>query len=961
MSDLINDDDIAMDFAKQKNKTTIKNSYDDEDDINNKEISELKTQNDLVDELKNISDDEIIIGIDLGTTNSCVGIWRNKNLFIIPDEYGNKSIPSYVAYTNKSRYVGRDAKNQLDLNPKNVFYEVKRLIGLKYSDKQVDKIKKLLSYEITNTENDNIEIVAEARDGKRFTPEEISASILAKLKNTASNYLKKKISKAVITVPATFTDAQRQATRDSAIIAGLECVRIINEPTAAALAYGLMNASNYRKQEGNTDPIKVMVYDFGGGTLDISVLEIEDQCFSVIATAGNTHIGGADFDNRLMSYSIGVFKSKNRINEITDISSLSLQNLRLSCENAKKILSLNNKAYIAVKNFYDEKDLVVSITRNDFEKICADLFIIAMKPIDDVLNELSFSVDDIDDIIIVGGMSRMPAILNRIEMKFKRKPNCTINPEEAVAAGAAIQAYMLSHTEDPFSNELTLFDVTPLSLGVEIVGGIMDTLIPRNTIIPYEVDRMYTTDTDYETSVLIKVFEGERKMTVDNIFVGEFELTGIPAEPRGVPEINVTFNIDSNGIVTVTAELQEYEEENKSESDSFEPIKNSIIVKTNNGRLSQREIERLIIEAKEQESRDEIERSLKSLHYEIDDLASNVLLNLKNPNFKLSDNEKEIIRLDIDRILGWLKEKKYSQRSIEDYKEVLDRMKNRYGVLIIKGKLGDETYEANIEKDAILKTSNIFDDEQDEKEASKIFETFEEEKLGTSGLSDPDKAELKEFRKSTFDLCYSVFEVIESDLLNINNADRKELKDFIDDILLWLHTHEKISKNEYKEKIDEINETCDKLINEYSKDNSKLFKDEKLVENVKNKKDELETLCFTMKIMIDDDKIPIKRKYLDELYEYIVSSIDFVYKIETMNEDSEKECLDRIEKINEMSRDISNKMQNINLSKESEVIRKPIIVGNDEPDKETDGGTSIMFLVQKDVEKDIQNLIDNKE
>jgi molecular chaperone DnaK (HSP70) len=411
----------------------------------------------------------------------------------------------------------------------------------------------------------------------------------------------------------------------------------------------------------------------------------------------------------------------------------------------------------------------------------------------------------------------------------------------------------------------------------------------------------------------------------------------------------------------VTAELQEEEYENISDSDLIEPIKNSIIVKTNNGRLSQREIERLIIEAKEQESRDEIERSLKSLHYEIDDLASNVLLNLKNVNFKLSDNEKEIIRVDIDRIMGWLKEKKYSHRSIDEYKEVLDRMKNRYGVLIIKGKLGDDTYEANIEKDSILKTSNVFDDEQDEKEAAKLFETFEEEKLGTFGLSNPDKAELKEFRKTTFELCYSVFEVIESDILNISNDDRKELKDYIDDILLWLHTHDKISKNEYKDKIDGINDACDKLITEYSNDNSKLFKDEKLIENVKNKKDELETLCMTMKIMIDDDKIPIKRKYLSELYKYIDECIDYVYKLEIINTDTEKECSDKIEQINEMSRDISNKMQNINLSKESEVIRKPIILEDNDINKENDSGTSILSLIQKDVERDIQNLIDNNE
>jgi molecular chaperone DnaK (HSP70) len=556
---------------------------------------------------------------------------------MIPDEKGNKTIPSYVGFTNVSRYVGTNAKNQSVLNTNNVYYETKRLIGRKFTDEEVQREKNLLAYKIIGDENDNIKLLSTLHsndtmsDYKTFTQEEIASNILIKLKHMAQDYLKTKITKAVITIPARFNDKQRQATIDAAKIAGLECLRIIHEPTAAAMAYGLGS----RKLKPD-EYINIIVYDFGGGTLDVSLVEISandknENIFSVLGSAGNTNLGGADFDKRLCKYSMDLFKRRNNLKTLEDLPALSLQRLKQSCENAKKILSTKNKTYIAVKEFYNSIDLLIPITRQDFETICSDLFILSLKPIEDVLDLCDMTTNDIDEIIMVGGMTRTPGIMSRLEQKFKIKPNNSLNPDEAIAAGAAIQAYILNNNSNPFSDTMRLLDICPLSMGVETIGGIMDILIPHGTIIPITIEKMYTTYEDYTESVLIKIYEGERQITRDNFFVGEFELKNIPKEPRGIPEIKVNFNLDENGILTVTAEELSTHE------------MSSIIVNANKSGLSHEEIANLIEEAIELEVRDEIERIRKQKHYQIDDFCGNISINIKNKQFKLSIHDKEII------------------------------------------------------------------------------------------------------------------------------------------------------------------------------------------------------------------------------------------------------------------------------------------------------------------------------
>lgn len=909
-------------------------------------------------EEKKENNEEIIVGIDLGTTNSCIAIWRNNNLEIIPDENGNKTIPSYVAFTNISKYIGYDARNQKNLNPGNVYYEVKRLIGRKFSDIEVQQNKKFLTYNIKGDENDNIILTSELKDNKCFTPEEISAKILLKLKEMAMNYTKQKIEKAVITIPAYFTDAQRQATKDAAEIAGLKCIRMINEPTAAALAYGMTDKALNKKLEGNDNPIRVLVYDFGGGTLDVSVLEISNdidddtketrQVFQVLASAGNTHFGGADFDNRIVSYCLSKYATINKANiNVSDffsnLSALSVQKLRLNCETAKKVLSTNESTYIAVKDFYKEKDLFIKITRDNLELICKDYFLLSMKNIDDVLDSCNLNTSDIDEIIVVGGMTRMPMIRQLLEMKFGKKPNCSINPDETIAVGAAIQANILLGS-DPFSKSITLLDITPLSLGVETIGGIMDVLIERGTIIPYETQRLYTTDSITEKSVIIKIYEGERLMTQDNIFIGEFILTNIPEKSRGLPEIMVTINIDINGIVTVTAEEQETHD------------MKSIIVNSNKGRLSRGEIEELIENAKDMEIRDEIEKRKKILFYEINNLCNNILININNEQLKLSDDDKKIINNDISIILLWLKDKKYYDRTDDDLNEIVVNIKKKYGVLILKKSIDNSIIDANINKNEQLQSTTIYGNDNDDIENDNIhchiFEQIEINELGLNGMTENEKIELKNLRKNLFDLCYSIFEILDNDTLIIYDIHKSQLKDFINDSLLWLHIHDKPSILDYILKIDEINDSCNKIFNEYNDDDD-IFKKNELLKN-NNIWDELENLVYTLHIIFTDNPINKTHSDLLNLDEHIkwITNMNLIrtsnsnFNIDQFNID----CTNRINQINSICHDINNQINEPKCN-----LINNIIPNNSNSSDNI--GTSILDILRKNQENDINRLI----
>lgn len=907
------------------------------DKLNNiiNELNVKKQEYELPEELLN--DD--IIGIDLGTSNTCVAIWRNGCAEIIPDEYGNRTIPSFVAYSNRSRYIGNDAKNQKDLNTKNVFYEVKRLIGRKFTDPFVEREKEFLSYNIVSDSNDNILLKPEINSNKLYTPEEISASILSKAKQIASDYLEKEIKRCIITIPAHFNDGQRQATKDAATIAGLECIRIINEPTAAALAYGLLERT--KTQKGNLKT--VLVYDFGGGTLDVSLLNIENGIFEVLGASGNTKLGGSDFDKVLIDFCLKKFKYENKDFDIYQLSALSLQKLRTGCERAKHLLSTVTKTYIIVEDFYDGKSLKYGITRSKFEELCNGLFMLCMNPVHDILKQTNTCEDQIDEIILVGGMTKMPYIRELLKTKFKKEPNFSINPDEAVAAGAAIQGHLLSHKDDPFLATITLLDSTALSLGVETNGGIMDIVVNRGEMIPTNKHKIYSTDEDYVNSVIIKVYEGERTLTKDNFFVGEFELKGITPQPRGLLEIDVTFNIDINGIITVSAV-------NKKTND-----RSSMSVISNKGRLSQEQIETLVGESKELEIKDILEKRKKMMHYEIKEMCANMTMNIKNKFVKLTDKDKNIINDDIDKIKLWLNEKRFEDRDDEEYITVLTSLKTKYALLIIKSN-PDENVAAYAEQDKQVTT--IYGNDDDEKEINKVFEEIENSEMGFDGMADPDKEELKALRVALNELCNSVLSILSSDDINILHDHKIELTEHIEDTLLWMHAHNKITKDEYIKEINETNRKCD-VVFDYYKGQEDLFKKDDLIKMNTNKRNELENLCFLMKMMIEDGAFPVKDSCLNELKTIVNDTITWLYE-QDENNNTNEDYDAKIELINNASNTVNNAMQGINVNEINDIFgggRAPIIVDDDIKG----GGTSIMDLIQRNVALATERLIINDE
>ena len=916
-------------------------------------------ENNIEDELCDLRDlNETVIGIDLGTTNTCVGIWRNESLEIIPDEYGNRTIPSYVAYTNVNRYIGIEAKKQKDLNPKNVFYEVKRYIGRKIDDPLVTKERKLFSYDLSNDENMNIVLVPEINNKLVLTPEEISAAILTKARIMASEYLGEKITKCVITIPAYFNDGQRQATKDAATIAGLECIRIINEPTAAALANGLLK----RTKINNESCKNILVYDFGGGTLDVSILEVDDGRFLVKASSGNTRMGGSDFDNRLMSYCMGRFQKKYGIKELVEVNSLGLQKLRLQCEQAKKVLSLSLNTQIAVKNFYDNKDLYVTISRSEFEKICKELFLVCLKPIDDALGICDMDISEIDEIILVGGMTRMPKIRDLIKCRFGRDPNCSMNPDESVAAGAAIQAYILSHYTDPFSTSVTLMDTVALAIGVETAGGVMDQIIERGDIIPTRGIKSYSTIEDYVDTITVKVYEGERHMVKDNFLIGSFDLGGIEKELRGIPEIDVEITIDENGLINVTAR-------NVKTSDEI-----SLPVTSNKGRLTKTQIENLVAEAQEFEIRDQLHKRKKMMHYQLTDFCNNIFVNLTNGNFKLSERDKITIKDDVQKVIDWLAECKYTERSDKEYKEITETIKKRYGVLLLTGHIDDGKVKEFSENDKTDMTTIYGDEKDEDKEMQHAFEEVEKEENGFDGLSDNDVAELKELRQVVFDICNSICEILYSGNLTIEKQHIAELKDYINDSLMWLHIKEKPTKIEYKIKIDEINDACNKVFDHYKNEGQSIFKENEILVANKTCRDELENMCIVFKLMIADGAFPIDEPYLGKFKEKIESILTWMAdKEQNINLEDESdiktqyyiECEVTLQNLNRYCEDLNQRLHGININENIDILGKNRIVltgmaANFETDISEDTGMDLITIRQQEQQQILEDMINEE-
>jgi len=871
-----------------------------------------------------MSDEDIIIGVDLGTTNCRIGIWRNKQIEIVYDKHGNRNIPSIIAFNKNGRLSGYDAKLQIEKNPLNTFYDVKRLIGKTYDDPTVQNDKNYFTYKIDKTADNNIMLLSKYGKGE-YSPEEITAVILTKVKNIAQKYVSEHISpniqinKAIITIPAYFNESQRQATKDAATIAGLECVRMLNEPTAAALAYGLNNRDN-------CNDINIIVYDLGGGTLDVSLLNMDGGLFKVLATTGNTHLGGEDFDEVLYKYSISKFFDNNK-SYFDDMNveikpkyyRKSLQKLRNSCEKAKINLSNDTITNINVSPFYVDTennislDLSVVITREKFEELASELFEEAMKPIIDILNYTKMKPDQIDEIILVGGTTRIPKIQFMIHNYFNKQPCLSINPDFVVATGAGIQGYMLSHKDDPFCNDLVLVDVVPLTLGIETMDGIMTPIIEKNSPIPVNKSKRFTTTDDNTETVEIKIFEGERKLTKDNFHIGTFLLKDIQKAPKGVPSIIVTFTVDINGIINVEAVDKKMRSESK------------ITITGNNRRLTPEQIQKLVKEANEYEKEDTLKQNLIELFYDFKRVVDMVEYNVaKNEESKIVDTDKNIIIDDLKKLNEYfisllvpneyykfdiitdnsvsignvpyklnimdnesneslIEKQNFLQILVNKYKNKLRSVKKKYATFILQMNNLDESKikSANSNTD-IYEDINEDDNNEQVEDMNKLFES----KIEDININKDDENKIVE-KKRVIELCDSITKFVTEDtkLLQHNKI---KIMEYINNVKIWMNVNVTISPKGYNDKYDEIDTITGSII---------ISNNEELEAMKMDYKQELINLCNLLIKSINDKKIPLEANKLSILINKLLTVSQWVNESSLKTDD-----IMYLNKINEINK-----------------------------------------------------------
>lgn len=793
--------------------------------------------------------DEPVIGIDLGTRNSCISICKNKRCEIIDDGFGNTTIPSIVAFHGSLKISGHTALSMKDIDPKNTIYDIKRIIGRSYDDPVIEEQKKIVTYSMIKGDNNNIIVELNSPDGRingkiRYHPEEICAYILREIKRLAEKYLSKTVSKAVITVPAYFNDSQRQATLDAAEIAGLDVIKIINEPTAAALAYGI-GMKEWKKTEG----LKVVVFDFGAGTLDVSVMNIEEGMFETKAIVGNSHLGGEDIDKCLMDYCILKFEEINNLNAYYD--ERNLLRLKQSVESAKKILSQNETAYVRIEDFYGGINMQIKITRSKLNELCNPIFLMCMKCLTDSLESSGLGKHEIDEVILVGGSTKIPKISEMILEYFKgtkmNRLTCSMNPDHVVSMGASMYGYIMTNKDSPLSNDIVLTDITPLSLGIETMQNEMSVIIPRNTVIPTTKKKNFTTDTDYQDSVAIKIYEGERKLTKHNKLLGIFELFGFEKQLKGHPVIEVQFHVDVNGILSVSAR--------EKKSDAY----NSITLTSSSGakgRLSRRVIDDIIKEAEANEEMDRKQANKLATKHKLQSICDAIQVNLKDGGFVKTVTDLKIIKKDLKSCLSLLS-KSFEEIKHVDLLKKLEYMSKKYAPMIIISNKEDMDF-VEMEKDNINAAEIHGDDDTIVKEK---FVRFEEEK-GYNSISD--------IKNSISQMCKEIVSIVNSPISNFEEDDREFMMDYIDTVNIWLYTTTSRDYQEYMRKIDEINNITDKIMSKY--DQEKIYENN----NEISEYDELKLLCNTLRVSIESNSFSVNEKEMIELRSTISNTIKWL-------------------------------------------------------------------------------------